>query len=421
MSELNIIDLLQSLPDDVIIRANQENGLADLIESMNKKQIIENHPFEVYTIQRKGQIYYVTYVYDETKKDNRKQISAKTKENLENKIYDDYKQKTMLTFEKVSLEWLTYYKTTVKDTTFTRTMSDYKRFIPACSFLYKSITAIKPMDLKEYLQNTIINEHLRMRAFTNLKSLLNGIFTYALDKEYIVKNPMDNLIVSTSHIVQPTKQTKEEAVFTIKEKDLLRDYIKADSGNYKDSAPYAILLSFQLGVRVGELITLKWSDIDYKKGIIHIQRQEIVCDQYDDNLEKIASSVHTIKEFTKTQAGNRFLPLTPEALHILDLVKSWNESHKIISEFIFADKQGHNFNRQRINTCLYAYCDKVDIIKKSSHKIRRSVISSLLDNIENKKCVQAFAGHEQLETTLNSYYKDITDDSTLLTGMTACL
>ena len=39
--------------------------------------------------------------------------------------------------------------------------------------------------------------------------------------------------------------------------------------------------------------------------------------------------------------------------------------------------------------------------------------------MENKKCVQAFTGHEQLETTLNSYYKDITDDSTLLTVMTA--
>lgn len=421
MSEFNILDLLKSLPDDVIIRANQENGLADLIDAMNKKQIIENHPFEVYTIQRKGQTYYVTYVYDETKKDNRKQISAKTKENLENKIYDDYKQKTMLTFEKVSLEWLTYYKTTVKDTTFTRTMSDYKRFIPACSFAQKSISAIKPMDLKEYLQNTILNEHLRMRAFTNLKSLLNGIFTYALDKEYIVKNPMANLIVSTSHIEQAPKQTKKEAVFTIEEKDLLRDYIKADSGNYKTSAPYAILLSFQLGLRVGELIALKWSDIDFEKGIIHIQRQEIVYDKYNDKLEKIACSVHEIREYTKTTAGMRELPLTPEAVRLLDCVKSWNKSNKIISDFVFADTQGHNFNRQRINTCLYSYCDKIDIIKKSSHKIRRSVISSLLDNIENKKCVQAFAGHEQLETTLNSYYKDITDDSTLLTGMSACL
>ena len=138
-------------------------------------------------------------------------------------------------------------------------------------------------------------------------------------------------------------------------------------------------------------------------------------------MKQIASSVHEIKDYTKTQAGNRLLPLTPEAINILNHVKSWNNENKIKSEFIFVNQDGCTFNRQRINTCLYSYCNKVDIIKKSSHKIRRSVISSLLDNIANKKSVQAFAGHEELETTLNSYYKDITDDTELLIGMTACL
>ena len=277
---------MKTLPNEVIIKANQENGLAELIETMNRKQIIENHPFEIYTIMRKGQTYFVTYVFDETKKDNRKQLSAKTKENLENKIYNDYKQKTLLTFEKVSWEWLAYYKTTVKDTTFARTMSDYNRFIPNCSFLHKSITAIKPLDIKMYLQNTILNEHLRLRAYTNLKSLLNGIFTYSVDKEYLTRNPMFNLTVSTANLEHPARKVKEAEVFTNMERDLLRDYIKADSGNYKTTAPYAILLSFQLALRVGELISLKWSDIDLKKGIVHIQRQEVVYDKYNEKLEK---------------------------------------------------------------------------------------------------------------------------------------
>lgn len=79
-----------------------------------------------------------------------------------------------------------------------------------------------------------------------------------------------------------------------------------------------------------------------------------------------------------------------------------------------------SFNRQRINTCLYSYCEKIDIIKKSSHKVRLSVISSLLGNLANKKAVQGFAGHENIETTFNSYYKNISDDD-LITGMCACL
>lgn len=419
MTEQDINNLLNLIENRVTINYDERDKVVDLLEQMNKKQVIENHPYEIYTSQKNGKMYYLTYLYDETKKDKRKRISATTKENLDNKIYDDYKNKTLLTFEKVSLEWLKYYKSTVKDTTFNRTMSDYNRFIPTCSFAKKSITAIKQIDIKEYLQKTILKEHLKKRAYANLKALLNGIFKYAFDKEYVVKNVMNGLQVSTANLEQHTRKAKEEEVFTNKEKDILRDYIKADSSNYKNTVPYAILLSFQLGLRVSELIALKWSDID--KNIIHIQRQETICDKYDDDLNKIGSSVHEIKEYTKTQAGNRFLLLTPESIRILDCVKFWNKSHKIKSDFIFIDSNEHNFNRQRINTCLYSYCDKVGILKKSSHKIRRSVISSLLDNIANKKSIQAFAGHEDLQTTLNAYYKDITDDDELFKGMCACL
>ena len=50
---------------------------------------------------------------------------------------------------------------------------------------------------------------------------------------------------------------------------------------------------------------------------------------------------------------------------ILDKIKEWNTTHKLKSNFIFVNASNHNFNRQRINTCLYSYCEKVDIIKKS--------------------------------------------------------
>ena len=155
MTEQELNSILQLIQSGVNINADEKNKVAELLEQMNKKQVIENHPYKIRTLQRNGTTYFITYVYDETKKDKRKQISAKTRENLDNKIYDDYKSKTLLTFEKVSLEWLHYYKTTVKDTTFDRTMSDYKRFISKCSFFNKSITAIKPIDIKEYLQKTI--------------------------------------------------------------------------------------------------------------------------------------------------------------------------------------------------------------------------------------------------------------------------
>ena len=82
-----------------------------------------------------------------------------------------------------------------------------------------------------------------------------------MDENYISVNPMIGLSVSKSDIDKPKKKTREELVFTNKERDIIREYIKHDTANYFNSAPYAILLSFQLGLRVGELIALKWTDI----------------------------------------------------------------------------------------------------------------------------------------------------------------
>ena len=139
IAQQHLDELLNLLSDGVIINSEQEEKVAKIIEQMKKKTVINNHPYEISKISKHGEDYYLTYVYDETKKNHRRQISAKTLENLENKIYDDYLNKTVLTFEKVSKMWLMHYRSSVKDTTFDRTMSDYNRFIPTCSFAQKSL------------------------------------------------------------------------------------------------------------------------------------------------------------------------------------------------------------------------------------------------------------------------------------------
>lgn len=94
---------------------------------------------------------------------------------------------------------------------------------------------------------------------------------------------------------------------------------------------------------------------------------------------------------------------------------------KTHSEFIFADRNGNHFKRQRINDRLYSYYEKANVIKKSTHKIRRCVVSTLLDNVKNKDSVRMFAGHENIQTTFNAYYKDISSDEGFFKEMCACL
>ena len=410
-------NLLQFIKENSNINLSNENDVADWLEQMNKAKVIANHPYKITEMVKHNETYFLTYLYDETKKNHRRQITAKSKSDLENKIYENYLKTQVKTFANVYSEWYeNSYKGKVKIETYTRMGTDYTRFLKDTAFSKKGIADIDVCDVEDVVHNAILKFKLKKQGYKNLKSLLNGVFNYAKKKKYITENPMEFATFSTANIVAPKKEQKEDVVFTTEEANLLKQTITEDKANFKTSLPFGILLSFQLGLRVSELIALKWSDVENNK--IHIQRQEI-C--YTLNVDDKKQTIHKIVEHTKTKAGERILPLTAEALSLLADIKEWNEQQNIVSEFIFADKDGNNFNRQRFNTRLYRYCDLANISKKSSHKIRRCVISTLLDNVKNKDSVRAFAGHEKIQTTFNAYYKDISNDEDFFNEMCACL
>lgn len=406
-------------PSGVNIDQDLMNEVVDMVEEMTRKNVLNKHPYAITETTRRGQKCFITYVYDESKANHRKQISASTLENLENKIYEAYKNGSSLTFGKVAYKYMLFFKNMCKDSTFSRSMRDYNKFVLGSSIENKEIHKITRNDLKKYFQEEITKHKLGDKAYQNCRCLINKIFNFALDEGYVQINPVTSLMVSKSEIKKPNKKVKEEVVFTNKERDIIREYIKHDTANYFNSVPYAILLSFQLGLRVGELQVLKWSDIT--DNTIHIQRQETTFDIYDENLKKVKGSAHKVVNYCKTSNGDRILPLSPEALKILEDVKNWNKEHNLDSEYIFVNSESQYYNRQRINERLYIYCEKTGIIKKSTHKIRRSVISNLLDHILNKIAVQEFAGHADLQTTLKSYYKNVSDDNDFYNSMCACL
>ena len=89
ITELEKNDLLKILESGVTLGADEKQELADLVEKMNKRKVIENHPYAISVIQIDGKPYYTTYVADDSKKDGRRKISAQKREHLENKIYEE--------------------------------------------------------------------------------------------------------------------------------------------------------------------------------------------------------------------------------------------------------------------------------------------------------------------------------------------
>ena len=136
--------------------------------------------------------------------------------------------------------------------------------------------------------------------------------------------------------------------------------------NRPTSAGLQILFLFETGLRIGECCGLKWSDV--KNGRLYIQRQA-------DN--------EGVKEWTKTTNGYRNIPLTKEALSILEDVRKYNEEHNHTAEWIFqSDNPAYDYrlSYDSANNKLRKLCIRLGTEIKTVHKIRKTTLSTLLKN-----------------------------------------
>lgn len=93
------------------------------------------------------------------------------------------------------------------------------------------------------------------------------------------------------------------------EKEVIRRIAK--NSNYL--IPWIILLDFELGTRIGEILALRATDISGNR--IHITRQ-LVEDYDTSNLDNIVRSGWEITDYTKSFSGDRWIPLTKKHQNI---------------------------------------------------------------------------------------------------------
>lgn len=335
-------------------------------------------------------------------------IQGKTKENLEKKILDSYKNpvNTKLVFSRYFKNWLVNYKSNeVSPSTIQRLCSDYKRYIRNSRIDKLPIDKIKRSTIREFF-NEVINTHsLTRKRVNNLKSIFNGIFEFAMDNEDIQVNPTLNLKIRNTNIREELPKECTTEVFNEEEFHLLSSYMYQHYGEFRPMVTLAVLLNFQLGLRVGELCAIRKTDIDYANRKIRIERTEVSYRPTKLVEGKLVQeeTIHVIAEGHTKNNSSRIIELSDEALAIIQVTLELQEKHSLTSEYLFCDNEGKPIVRQRINDCLRFYCNKAGIGVKSSHKIRKTVLSKLFDKGFDFEEVMRFAGHHDKNTTIRYY------------------
>lgn len=135
---------------------------------------------------------------------------------------------------------------------------------------------------------------------------------------------------------------------------------KIEEAETTDSAFLALKLNFFMGLRIAELVSLKWCDIE--EDSVHVVREEI--------RNQMTNEV-SVEEHTKTHT-DRHVIIVPKAKEILqELRKRFGET-----EYIFTRNGAHVTARQ-VAYILEKYAERKNIPVKSTHKIRKTYASNL--------------------------------------------
>jgi integrase len=391
-------------------------GVRIQCEIMKRKEILKQHPYDIWENLETGYAY--TYLPDKTKSSSRKQIKRKGDEKksartrIEDAIIEFYSNNTTtsqrdvkdITLRDLYSEWIEYKSKHTKSSSYIcRISNDWFRFYDGDPISDVKIVNMTQLYIDEWIHSTIKKNNLTKKQYYNMSIILRQGLDYAVLNQYIDNNPCNQIKIQAKMFRREIKGKDSSEVFFEQDKEKLIKYCYDQfKKNNAYTLPMAIALNFYLGLRVGELVALKETDIngDY----IHIQRMQVSTFKQSqaDSLKYSRSGIE-IEDRTKSVAGDRYIYLVPSAKKIIDLVMKANvKKGNCFDDFLFV-KNGMVFSEVALISLLYRYCERIKIDKKSSHKIRKTFISKLLDGNLNINEVRKIAGHENEKTTLRNY------------------
>ena len=385
----------------------------DKLEMIKKEEILKNHTYDIW-MGSNG--YWYTYLPQDSYSEKRKQIRRKDKSRLEDAIVDFYnlhnkkEQRKKITLRTLYPEWLKYKSLhTAATASIRRIDNDWHKYYLNDPLIDIPIPELDRLTLDQWIHTKIKKYELTEKAYYNMSIILRQSLIYAVGREVITENPFENLKPNPKLFRKVRKKEDNTQVFLTDEQNLIVQEAWNDFySNTTSTTPLAILLDFQTGLRLGELVAIKWSDINGK--YLHIQRMEVRHEEICEETNTWKPAKLILVEHTKSNAGDRHVYLTKKAIEILVEAKKSQDENGIKSEFVFTNSKGQRLNKFMLDKLIRKYCRNNNIPEKSMHKIRKTYISTLIDEGVNINTIREQSGHENEETTYKNYAFDRAPD-----------
>ena len=306
-------------------------------------------------------------------------------------------------------------KTELKSTTLWNYTNTYDTYVRN-GFGKKKIAKIKYSDVLAFY-NSLLESGLSISVVDNVNSVVHPTFTMAVRDEVIRKNPSDNVLAEVKRKCR-NKGNKRKALTIDEQRAFLQCLDDPEFSRWKS----ILVTLFGTGCRIGELVALRWDDVDFENRRICVRNNITYCPRTDNDL-KCEYRIST----PKTKDGIRTIPMLDEVYDALVEEKEYQDSsgnHCLteldgFSGFVFFNRFKEVHNQGTVNRAIkrvltkYNYKEEVDAAKEhrkpllipnfSCHVARHTFCTRLCENDVNLKVIQTVMGHKDIQTTMDIY------------------
>lgn len=341
---------------------------------------------------------------------NRKSVYGNTRKEVKEKMTKalaDIQEHTFIEKSDITIAMLgkqlienKYDSNTISQATYNRALCTFKHIensdIANMKIQKVNVAALqKFMNSKKDYANTYIDK---------IYIMLGSIFREAIKKDIITKNPLDNVVKPRS-----LRKNKEVDALTVSEQKSF--VVELENDFYKN----IFLIALHTGMRIGEILALRPSDIDFENKLINI----------DKTLTKDVNGRVIVGETTKTYESTRKIPITSILEPILmDSIESYTPNK---NNLLFCHLNGSIISPSTMNTHFKKICKNANIrvvtVKKkkgidlngkdkyvnlktskvNTHMLRHTYATRCIEAGVPAPVLQKLLGHKDISVTINTY------------------
>lgn len=269
----------------------------------------------------------------------------------------------------------------------------------------EKIAACLGKPFNEMFESSVENRALAVSTVSRVRRCLSAVFTAAVRKEIMRRNPVSNSVPISKKAVNAVTYLDETQAFQlIAALDEQNDFM------------FKVMINTLLytGMRGGELCGLQWQDIDLDKGIIYIRHTLIYVRKVGGVRGQQKGKGHErnfILQSPKTSAGERYVVMPASLLALFkeykqhcDAVKaekgdSWN-----VDNMVFITVNGNYYSEQYLNTRFKKLAHKIGLPAEIHlHSLRHTTASLLINSDVSPKLIAEQLGHASASITQDIY------------------